>query len=339
MVGKLARLPRQTQESLQWLAALGDRAQTAVLALVRERPAEAVHAALRDAVQAGLVRVQDEVYAFMHDRVREAAYSRIPEASRAERHLRIGRSLLAGLPPAEIDERIFEVVAQLNRGLDLVETPPERDRIAELNLRAGERAKASTAYAAALTYFAAGAELLGAGRWTRRYDLAFGLELNRAECEFLTGDSAAAEPRLAALSDLAATIVDRAAATCLRIALYNIIGRVDAAVEAGLDFLRQVGIDWSPHPTMDDVKKEYDALWHRLGERPIEALVDLPLMSDPDRRATLDVLDWMAGPAPFIDKKLAALLAGRGTNSASNTATATHLPPSMRALVRLLAPT
>ena len=163
MVAKLARLPPQTQESLQWLAALGDRAETAVLALVLERPAEAIHAALREAVQAGLVLMQDEVYAFMHDRVREAAYSQIPEASRAERHLRIGRSLLSGLPPAEIAERIFEVVAQLNRGLALVEAPQERDRIAELNLRAGERAKASAAYAAALTYFAAGAELLGAG--------------------------------------------------------------------------------------------------------------------------------------------------------------------------------
>ena len=88
--------------------------------------------------------------------------------------------------------------------------------------------------------------------------------------------------RLAALWGLAATTVDRAAATCLRIALYmTMIGR-DPAVEAGLEFLRQVGIDWSPHPTDDDVKNEYDALWARLGERPIEALIDLPPMSDPE---------------------------------------------------------
>ena len=46
----------------------------------------------------------------------------------------------------------------------LVDAPQERERIAELDLRAGERAKASAAYAAALTYFAAGSELLGADR-------------------------------------------------------------------------------------------------------------------------------------------------------------------------------
>ena len=44
------------------------------------------------------------------------------------------------------------------------------------------------AYAAALTYFAAGAGAAGARPLGAAYDLAFALEINRAECEFLTGD-------------------------------------------------------------------------------------------------------------------------------------------------------
>jgi PAS domain S-box-containing protein len=314
MVAKLARLPLQTQESLQGLAALGDRTQTTVLALVRARPAEAIHAALREAVQAGLVLMQDDTYAFMHDRVREAAYSQIPEASRAERHLRIGRSLLSGLQPAELDERIFEVVAQLNLGLNLVETTQERDRIAELNRRAGERAKASAAYAAALTYFAAGAELLREDRWTRRYDLAFALELGRAECEYLTAELEAADRRLTALWGRALKTADRAAVTRLRIALYTAMDRYDGAIDAALEFLRQVGVHWTPHPTEDEVKAEYEAMRRRLGDRPIESLIDLPLMTDRGRGPTMDVLNELIAATVFTDKNLHALVVGRMVN-------------------------
>ena len=100
MVGKLVRLKPAAQEALQWLAALGNTADFAMLALILGRSADAIHAALWEAVQAGLVLRRDETYAFLHDRVQEAAYSLIPEAARPERHLRIGRILASSLPPS-----------------------------------------------------------------------------------------------------------------------------------------------------------------------------------------------------------------------------------------------
>ena len=82
----------------------------------------------------------------------EAAYALIPEKSRAEAHLRIGRLLAAHTPPEKRDEAIFEIVNQLNRGVALITSHEEREHLAELNLIAGKRAKASAAYASALTY-------------------------------------------------------------------------------------------------------------------------------------------------------------------------------------------
>ena len=48
----------------------------------------------------------------------------------------------------------------LNRGSALITSRDERERLAELNLIAGERAKASTAYVSALKYLITGAGLL-----------------------------------------------------------------------------------------------------------------------------------------------------------------------------------
>ena len=95
----------------------------------------------------------------------------IPEELRAEAHLRIGRLLAAHTPPEKREEAIFEIVNQLNRGAALITSRDEREQLAELNLIAGKRAKASTAYASALKYLIAGAALLAEDCWERRHEL------------------------------------------------------------------------------------------------------------------------------------------------------------------------
>jgi predicted ATPase len=160
-------------------------------------------------------------YKFVHDRVQEAAYSLVSEQSRAEAHLRIGRLLAAHTPPEQREEAIFEVVNQINRGAILITSRDEREEVAELNLIAGKRAKASTAYASALNYLVAGAALLADDCWERRHGLMFELEFHRSECEFLTGDLAAADERLTILSSRAANVVELTTVTCLRVDLYT----------------------------------------------------------------------------------------------------------------------
>ncbi|MDB5607960.1 MAG: histidine kinase [Bradyrhizobium sp.] len=314
MVAKLKRLSDTTQQALKQLACLGNVAETATLTLVRGVSEKRIHTALWEAARTGLILRLDGSYAFLHDRVQEAAYALIPEDERAEAHLRIGRMLASRAPSEELEEKIFEIVNQLDRGAALIHSREERDRVAELNLIAGKRAKTSTAYTSALSYLAAGRALLTEDSWERQYELTFSIEYRLAECELLTADLAAAEDRLIMLSRRAENLVDIAAVACLRLTLYTTLDRSDRGVEVCLEYLQRGGVHWSPHPTTDEVRREYDRIWQQVGSRSTEELVGLPLMSNPEVHATLDVLTEVVTPALFTDEKLLSLVICRMVN-------------------------
>ena len=314
MVGKLNRLPVETQKALQEFACLGNSAEIATLCIVHGTSEEQVHSDLWEAVRLEFIVRLEGSYKFVHDRIQEAAYSLVPEQLRAEAHLRMGRLLAAHTPAEKREEAIFEIVNQLNRGAALITSRDEREQLAELDLIAGKRAKASTAYASALKYLVAGAALLADDCWERRHELTFSLELHRAECEFLTGQSAAAEERLTMLSSRAANSVELATVACLRVDVYTTLDQSDRAVAVCLDYLQHLGVEWSPHPTKEEGRREYDRIWSQLGSRAIEELIELPLMSDPVSLATLDVLTKVLPPALFTDANLLSLAICRAVN-------------------------
>jgi PAS domain S-box-containing protein len=313
MVGRLTRLPAETEQALQQLACLGNVADLATLSIVLGTEEEQVHAALWPSVRQELVDRLGGAYRFVHDRVQEAAYSRISEELRGRAHLRIGRLLAARTCREKRDEAIFDIVNQLNRGAALMTSAEERVQLAELNLTAGKRAKASSAFASALNYLAAGAALLPADAWEHHYELIFELELHRAECEFLTGGTAA-EERLSKLSERAHNLVDVASVASLQEVLYTTLDRLDLSVEVGLDYLRKVGINWTAHPTKEEVVREYEETLARLENCPIERMVELPRMSNPESRATVEVLTELVPAAYFTDLELCSLVVCRIAN-------------------------
>src|SRR5258705_1996151 len=58
----------------------------------------------------------------------------------------------------------------------------------------------------------------------------------------------------------------------------------------------------------------YTTLFRSIGHRSVEDLVDLPLMIDPERRATMDVLTAVASTALFTDENLPCLVICRMAN-------------------------
>jgi PAS domain S-box-containing protein len=311
---KLNRLPLDTQGALRQLACLGNISDVAMLSMVLGMSEEKVHAALWEALHQQLIDRIDSSYRFAHDRVQEAAYALIPAKSRAEAHLTAGRLLMAHTPPEKRDEKIFEIVNQLNRGSLLITSQDEREQLAELNLSAGNRAKASSAYSSALTYLSAGAALLSERAWERRQELAFAIELHSADCEVSVGSLQVAQERLGLLASRAISTVQRCVVAHRRIYLHTMVGEFEDAIAVALECLREVGIDWSSHPTELETRNEYGRIWSLIADRTIEDLIDLPLMQDPEALATIDVLTSLRTPALHTDHNLFALCACRVTN-------------------------
>ncbi|BEU25916.1 AAA family ATPase [Paraburkholderia sp. 22B1P] len=308
MVAKLNRLPTETKKALQQLACLGISADFETLQAVYNDSIDELHGQLWQAVRMGLIFQIEDAYRFVHDRVQEAAYSLIPHVLRAEAHLRIGMLMASRASPEALDEHIFEIVNQLNRGAHLVASIEERERIAQLNLVAGRRAKASTAYASAIGYLNAGRELLTDDTWKRNDELVFSIESLLAECDVQTANLATAETRLSRLAQRARRAHNTALVTRLRLTLYNLLDRSDSGIDVFIEYQRHRGEHWSPHPSGADVSKEFNQIWRRVSERKIDELVDLPLVNNGDLLDVLDVFTEAVMTAQFTDENLHALI-------------------------------
>jgi PAS domain S-box-containing protein len=311
MADKLKRFSSTTQEALKQLACLGNVTEIATLTLIHGEKAGTVHEALWEAVRAGLVVQQGSAYKFPHDRIQQAAYVLVPEDRRAEVHLRIGRVILKSITADELTQHLFDVANHFNRGATLLADRDEKAQVAAINLRAGRKAKASTAYASALAYFSTGMALLDERDWGRQYELTFSLSLERAECELLSGNFKNAERLIVELLQRGTSKVDQAAVYRLKVQSHVMKSENQQAVASALTCVRLFGIDLPAHPTEEQVQAEYETVWQTLDGRPIESLIDLPLMTDPELQAAMQVLSVLTPAAYFTDIRLYRLLVCR----------------------------
>jgi PAS domain S-box-containing protein len=306
MAEKLKRLSATTQVSLKQLACLGNVAEITSLCLAHGETEQMMHATLSEAVHAGLVIHQLGTYKFLHDRIQQAAYSLIPEEDRAEVHLRIGRALLEGMTADQLAEHLFDVANQLNRGGALLIDPDEKAQVATIDLHAGQKAKASAAYAAAGAYFSAAMALLDQRAWDTQYELTFSLWRQRIECEFLTGNFGLAEQLIADLLQREGSKLDKAAIYRLKVQLHEVKGEYSQAVDSALTCLKLFDIDIPTHPTQEQVESEYEMVWQALNGRSIESLIDLPMMTDSEVQAAMQVFSALSAPAYFTDAHLSS---------------------------------
>ncbi len=306
MMGKLRQLPAETQHLLRLAACVGgifplQRLGTlADLAEVGE-----VEQGLEPALQEGLlVRAGPEQYRFLHDRIQQAAHSLSSEAERKATHLRIGRLLLKSLSQQEKRETIFDVVSQLNAGVDLIEEPVERHHMAWLNAEAGAKAAAAVALPAAIAYYTAAFALIPGDPWETDYELAFQVRLARVKCELVSGNLTGARRLVEALQSQARNRADTAAALCLKSDICLSLGESQESLTCILGCLAWLGHPMAPHPTREEAMAAHQEVWTLLGERSIESLIDLPPTTDSDMKVVMGALATLFAKAFVTDQHL-----------------------------------
>jgi len=311
MVRQLQKLAQETQNILKIAACIGNQFELQDLAIIAEQTSVEIVTSLWPALQAGLIRPQSQIYLFgrqeqeflkteknilrvsykfLHDRVQQAAYSLIPEAKKQSTHLKIGQLLLRNTPTEKQDEKIFAIVNQLNLGVDLIAERSQRDELAKLNLRAGQKAKASTAYSAALQYFSVGIELLPKTSWSTSYNLTLTLYVSATEAAYLSGHFTEMERLAEIVLKQGKSILDVIAIYEIKILTCMAQNQPQNGVEIALKTLKDLGIELPENPTQDEIGKELQATAIHFNERAIEAAISLPEMTAPTQLAAVRIL-------------------------------------------------
>ena len=316
LIQKLVQLPAETLAGLQDMACLGNVAEISTLSTAGGKSEQALHSALWEAVRAGLVLRQVDSYAFQHDRIQEACYALAPRAQRQALHLKIGRLLLARAPEQSPGERIFEVVDQFNRSVDLIADADERAMLCRLNAAAARKARASAAHASTRSYLKQAMALLPADPWVGCYAQSLALHLELAESECIGGDFQRADELLGLVLDRAIRLHDRIQACRQRMRLYQLCGRFNDAMAVALDALLLLGISF-PETDADlqaAVEAEIAQVAGNLRGRRIADLAHVPLSDDPELLTLLGLLTEAMPLAFSVRPLLWVLINTRGVN-------------------------
>jgi PAS domain S-box-containing protein len=291
MEARLRELSREQQSLLSCAASLGTEFGEDELMCVLELSREQVKNLLARTEEAQLTEhVRDGNWRFAHDRIQQAAYRLLPEEPRRQQHLRIGRLLLATTAPEKLDSASFDLAAQFNHVGDLLEAP-ERLTVADLNLRAGRRAKAAAAFEAALGYFRAGKALLPESAWRSDYSLAFELTTESAECAYATGEQDLAGRLFEEALAHAGSRLDRARVYGIMIMFALNAGRAREAWNYGSACLAEFGIDLGGDNAVlaQAIDREEPSLRRRLAAEKLRDLLDEPTCASVEQEAVADL--------------------------------------------------
>jgi len=294
---------------LETLACISEQKQKETGSLLHEAVAENMIFPLSDAYK--LIGINDEAeveYKFSHDRIQQAAYSLIPEDQKQVLHRQIGLMLLKNVSMENREERIFDIINQLNQGIDLIIGNDEKHELAGLNLMAGKKAKASAAYKPAFDYFKTGIRLLEEESWKTHYDIALNLWSEAGEAAYLCSEFEMIAQYAREVEEKSENLLD-----CIKVYEARIMALIAGnkpqdAIDTGISVLQSIGEDLPRNPDKQHIMLELAKMKEALEGKNIEDLIDLPVMTDPSKKAVMRILVRIGSAAYLSGSMLSPLI-------------------------------
>ena len=314
MTDYVKKLPAEILTLLESASTIGNRFQKKVLTVVKDIDERKLQAYLNTAVSDGLLIPSGDEYKFAHDRVQQAIYSLIPEKEKATMHLLNGRRLYTYYNSNEQQERIFEIVNQWNLGYSLLHDNNERSFLADLNLQAGKKAMASTAYPQALQYFEKGITVLDDSAWNDQYDFLSELTVSAAEAAYLSGEYDRVDKHVQSMIKNSRSLIDSVKAYEIEIKKLIAQNKLIEAIRLGLQILSRLGIKLPMNPGKLAVLKGLLMTRWLLQSKTANHYSSLPIMDDEQRKAAMRIMSEISSASYFAVPNLVPLLVFKMVN-------------------------
>ncbi len=305
LIDRLHRFSAETRRLLSLAACIGNTFDLESLGLISGAGDREIDENLLPALETGLIlgfsrapemdnplagaSAEGGSFKFLHDRVQQAAYALIAQKEKQPVHLRIGQTLLKQYAPGKSDALLFDIVHHLNLARGLKGKWKERLHLAELNLKAGLKARAASAFEQALEYFTIGLELSGAAAWKRQYPLALSLHEEATEMSWLCGRFDLMEKLAGAVKDHAQEDPDLANVYLCLIKAYTNQGELKKAMETGEEILEKLGCQLS-RLSPDQWQQTLVQIKSGLAGKSVEEVMQFEQLTQPDAEVLVHIL-------------------------------------------------
>jgi len=304
MIQKIKKLPDNCITVLKTCACIGNRFDLETISEAMDITIDKVYEDMDGVIASGLVGVYRNYYRFHHDRIQEAAYSLMDDSEKIKLHYKIGNYVLNKTSDDTINDKIFYIVHHLNISRTLIIAESEKRVIAGLNYSAGLKAKGSSAFETAASFFKSAAYFLDEQSWTINYDMTYNVYHELSECLYIIGKYDEASEIFNKLKNKCKNEVDLASLYCTQIQLLTSETKYTEAVSLGREALALLGAKLPKKVSIISVIMLTLKLKWKLSKITVQGLYNLPMITDERILSMLKTRENLGSASLYLDKNL-----------------------------------